>query len=79
MQDDLLTGFDLRKEPDCHHGVWPARPPGEIKPESLPHLPKKNKQKNKNSLHSELCEHTTVTSPCCLSDEVETRDLIMSM
>ena len=78
MQDDLLTGFDLRKEPDCHHGVWPARPPGEIKPESLPHLPKK-KQKNKNSLHSELCEHTTVTSPSCLSDEVETRDLIMSM
>ena len=44
MQDDLLTGFDLRKEPDCHHGVWPARPPGEIKPESLPHLPKKNKK-----------------------------------
>ena len=36
MQQDLLTGFDLRKEPDCHHGVWPARPSGEIKLESPP-------------------------------------------
>ena len=44
MQEDLLTGFDLRKEPDCHHGVWPARPPGEIKLESLPSPHKKKKQ-----------------------------------